>query len=59
MKIKNMNKSDMICPECGKKFPIIRIASKTREKNHIKDLYCPYCKKEQKFLEVRSIDFML
>lgn len=53
-----INTSDMICPECGRNFPIIRAASKTREKGHIKDLYCPFCKKDQKFREIRSIDFI-
>jgi len=38
-----------ICPECGMKFPIPR--KKRREKGHIKDLWCPGCKKIQKFVK--------
>lgn len=45
-----------ICPECGGKFPLPRRQSKKREKGHIKDLYCPYCNKVVKTMEIRTGD---
>ena len=50
--------SKLICPECGNKFPIPRLKSQSRERGHIKDVYCPYCNKTQKMLEIRDDDFM-
>ena len=38
-----------ICPECGFEFPIPR--ERRREKGHIKDLWCPICKVEQKMVK--------
>lgn len=45
------NISTMVCPVCGTEMPIPRKHAKSREKGHIKDLYCPTCKKIQKFKE--------
>ena len=45
-----------ICPECGGKFPLPRVKSMRREKGHIKDLWCPYCKAVVKTLEIRPKD---
>lgn len=47
-----MDLSMMICPECGKAFPIMRNHGQRRKSGHIKDLWCPYCKEDQKFLEI-------
>ena len=41
----------LTCSECGNKFPIPRKFGAFREKGHIKDIWCPYCKKIQKFEE--------
>ena len=43
--------SDLRCIECGNIFPIMRSKGYMREKNHIKDMWCPVCKKESKFIE--------
>lgn len=48
--------SYLICPECRTKFPIPRKRDRRREKNHIKDLYCPHCRKAQKFVENKTDD---
>lgn len=48
--------SDFICPGCGNKIPLPRHMNHTREKGHIKDLYCPFCKDIMKMKEIRSID---
>lgn len=48
--------SNCICPDCGKSFPIPRKNGAAREKNHIKDLWCPFCKDTKKMLEVRYND---
>ena len=55
---RGVNISILHCMECGEKFPIPRNRQQ-REKKHIKDLWCPYCKKTQKFTEQRSIDHIL
>ena len=51
--------SELVCPECGRKFPIPRKMSRQREKMHIKDLFCPFCGKVQKMTEIRYNDFTL
>lgn len=38
-----------ICPGCELRFPIPR--RRRREEGHIKDLWCPNCKTEQKFVK--------
>ena len=52
-----MDQSTFICPECKNTFPIMRPHGHNREKGHIKDIWCPYCKKVQKFLEIRKKDY--
>ena len=51
--------STFICPECGNKFPLPRAKSMRRSKNHIKDLWCPHCKKKVKTLEIRPKDMFI
>ena len=48
--------SNFICSECGGKFPLPRAKSMKREKGHIKDLWCPHCKKVVKTIEIRPKD---
>ena len=48
--------SDLICSECGNLFRIPRHADKLKEKYHIKDIYCPVCKKVTKHVEVKNLD---
>ena len=48
--------SQFICPNCGNKFSLPRAKSMRREKGHIKDLWCPYCKEVVKTMEVRPQD---
>ena len=38
--------STFVCPECDTEIPLPREHCTQREKGHIKDLYCPKCKKE-------------
>lgn len=46
---------NFICLECGKKgIPVPRKEHRLREKGHIKNLYCIYCKKETQHIEVRE-----
>ena len=46
--------SNFKCPECGNYIPLPRNKAKPREKGHIKDLFCPWCKKIQKTIEYKS-----
>lgn len=50
----NFSISNFMCPECGKIIPLPRPNTKARENGHIKDIYCPYCRKIQKFREYKS-----
>jgi len=52
-----MDLSTFICPECGNTFPLMRNRSRQRERGHVKDIYCPYCHKIQKFTEIRRRDY--
>lgn len=46
--------SDFYCTQCGKKgIPIARKSSKQKEPEHLKKLYCIYCKKEINHAEVK------
>lgn len=53
----NFSISDCVCPQCGKKFPIPRKASKYREKGHIKDVWCPFCMEVVSMKEIRYNDY--
>lgn len=52
-----MTQSDLVCTICGNKTPIMRNKSYAREKNHIKTIYCFYCKKETDMKEIRECDW--
>ena len=52
-----MEQSIFICPGCGKQIPLMRKGNRPREKWHIKDIWCPFCKMEQKFMEIRHGDW--
>ena len=54
-----MDLSTFVCPVCNKTFPIMRNHGKQREKGHIKDIWCPYCRQERKFLEIRDGDCLV
>ena len=53
---KTVNISYLECPDCRNKIPIPR-PYRTREKNHIKTFFCPFCAENKQMLEHRSIDF--
>lgn len=44
--------SNFVCPECKRVIQLPRQHGRQRKKNHIKDIYCPYCKEIRKFQEV-------
>lgn len=48
--------SSFMCSECGGTFPLPRQKARKREKGHIKDLWCPKCKKIVKTIEIRPRD---
>lgn len=48
--------SDLICPYCGEIITIQRKPSKSKSIGHIKDMYCPYCLKTRKFIEIVDRD---
>lgn len=48
--------SDFYCKSCNNKISLPRLKHGQREKLHIKNIYCPFCKKQQKFYEVRFFE---
>ena len=48
--------TNLICPECGNVFQIMRKISKPKEKFHRKKVYCYICQKETNHIEVRDLD---
>ncbi len=57
IKNNNYSISNFICQECGNGFPLPRQNNRKRNKRHIKDLWCPHCKKVVKTTELREDDF--
>lgn len=56
MKKKYYPISNFVCPECETIVPLPRV-KKQREKKHIKDIYCPGCRKVRKFVEITRKDY--
>lgn len=52
-------KTDLICPECGSVFPIMRKQSKQKKIFHRKWLFCPKCKKETNHIETKELELLL
>ena len=48
--------SDFICPKCNHKQSLPRKKGKQREKGHIKNIYCPFCKEKTQHVEIRAFD---
>lgn len=44
--------SNFLCSECDLHLQIPRPKNKQRKVGHVKDMYCPVCKKETKFIEI-------
>lgn len=40
-----------VCPECNNVVSLPRKKGRLRQQGHIKDLYCPFCKKVTKMKE--------
>lgn len=51
-------KASRFIGECGTMIPLPRMY-KQREKGHIKDIYCPVCKKVHGFKEIRKNEFYM
>ena len=53
---KKTNMTELLCSCCGEIFPIHRKTNKEHKMNHIKDMYCPFCMKTTKFIEIIDRD---
>lgn len=53
MKKKSYVISNFICQDCDLVIPLPRCHGQQREHGHIKDIWCPCCKKEAKFREIK------
>ena len=56
MRKHNMVYSHCVCPICGNAMVVPRIVGRSRKKNHKKDMWCPFCKKMNTMIEIRSTD---
>ena len=56
MRRKRYVTSEFHCPECEFVMPLPRNCGRQREKGHIKNIWCPQCKKEMRFKEIRYIE---
>ena len=54
MKQTRLASTDLICLECGYVTSIIRCGDRLKDDEHIKDMYCPMCKEDRKFLELKD-----
>ena len=54
-----MDQSTFICPVCNNRIPLMRPHGKPRERGHIKDMWCPFCKDDRKFKEIRRTDYFV
>lgn len=48
--------TDMLCSMCGEIQTIRRLIGHQKKEGHIKDLWCPNCKRDRKFIEIRDRD---
>ncbi|BBH25282.1 hypothetical protein SG0102_02160 [Intestinibaculum porci] len=51
--------SDFYCEDCGIRLTLPRPRNKQRNNGHIKTMWCPRCRRETQFIEVRECDFGL
>ncbi len=56
---KKVIKTDLICPECGNIYPIMRKTSKQKKLFHRKWLFCPFCNMKTNHIEVKDIDLLI
>lgn len=49
---------ELICPQCYNIFSIRRQESNQRKLYHLKDIYCPMCKKVTHHVEVKNKDIL-
>lgn len=49
-----MPRSMLYCLRCGGSFPIRRQNNRKRERNHIKTMWCPWCKRVTPHRENRA-----
>ena len=54
-----MDQSIFICQSCNSKIPLMRSHGQPRERGHIKDMWCPFCKCDRKFKEIRRTDYFV
>ena len=50
--------TDLMCPECGNIQVIYRFYYHHKKAFHIKDMWCPICQKEVKFIELKDRDIL-
>lgn len=52
-----INISVCVCPDCGGKMFVPRSLARQRKDNHLKWMWCPYCKKKRNMLEHKGNRF--
>jgi len=49
-----MTSSLFVCPECGLEMPLPRFCGQQRKMGHKKDIWCPRCRVERTFKELKG-----
>lgn len=52
----NMRETELICPYCGEITLIRRKRCNTKPIGYQEEMYCPKCKTDRKFIEIRDKD---
>ncbi|MCY3067619.1 MULTISPECIES: hypothetical protein [Aerococcus] len=56
MQKKKIVATTLICLKCQYLFPIFRKMHRQKVRGHRKNLYCPKCKEDRVFLELKDYD---
>ena len=54
MKKRTVHERIFECPDCQNKMTAWKKDSRRTAIGHIKDMYCPYCKAEKKFVQISN-----
>lgn len=54
MRKRRIVQNAVVCPSCGQKIEFWRYATHQHKAGHRKPMWCPFCKKRQKMIEIKK-----
>jgi len=54
MRKKKIVQNSVVCPKCGYKIDFWRYATHQHKAGHRKNMWCPFCQKRQKMIEIKA-----